>query len=399
MRPADDSSSSSAPPQGRFRRWMKRAWWLHSFGALSFGVGVMIYARKGLQYADKILVVLGISWALMFIALRFIVGPENRAPDEKLHRKGVRLVTNYVIKNLYQQMFFFLVPLYASSATWSFHSYNWWLPPVLMICAVLSTLDLVFDNFIMERRWIASAMYGFALFGVLNLMLPLAFGMKHFLALIIAAIATAPAVALLNFSYKTVFGPEGLIWTCAGAAVLFTGAWFGRDFVPPAPMAMAAGAVGHGPLGTYECLPGRKVAIPIDQVDGLRCASVVTEPGGVRDRIVHVWRHQGQMVFRGEVNTDPKRGGMERIEDCGGETVDRSYLPAARIPEDPLGHWDCRVETEDGQLVGLMRFEIVSAPGEPRSGSPRDDPDSGAGTAPAPPPSASPPRDAGLDAH
>ena len=44
------------------------------------------------------------------------------------------------------QMFFFLTPLYASSATWSLQSFNWWLAPLLLICAIASTLDLVFEN-------------------------------------------------------------------------------------------------------------------------------------------------------------------------------------------------------------------------------------------------------------
>jgi hypothetical protein len=153
--PPPDARSPAAPVEtsrSRFKRWARKLWWLHSFGALSFGVGVMIFARKGLAYADKLLLVLAASWLLVFVALRFIVGPQNTKPDEKLARKGLRLVTNYVIKNLYQQMFFFLTPLYASSATWTLDSPNWWIAPVLLICAVLSTLDLVFDHFIMERR-------------------------------------------------------------------------------------------------------------------------------------------------------------------------------------------------------------------------------------------------------
>src|SRR5215207_9484050 len=134
----------------------------------------MLFARAGLQYADKVLMALTVSWLLMFIALRFIVGPTNRRDNEGLTRKGVRVATNYIIKQFYQQMFFFLTPLYASSATWSLSSFNWWIAPVLLICAAVSTLDLVFDHFIMERRLLASAMYGLAMFSMLNVMLPLA---------------------------------------------------------------------------------------------------------------------------------------------------------------------------------------------------------------------------------
>ena len=159
-------SASSSVPQSRIRRLLRKAWWLHSGIALSFGMGVMLFARAGLAYADKVMIALFASWSIMFVALRFIVGPANRRDNETLARKGIRVATNYVIKQFYQQMFFFLTPLYASSATWSLASWNWWLAPILLVCAVVSTLDLVFDHFVMERRWLASAMYGLAMFVV-----------------------------------------------------------------------------------------------------------------------------------------------------------------------------------------------------------------------------------------
>src|SRR5882724_1028079 len=139
----------------------------------------MLFARAGLAYADKVLVALLASWLLLFVALRFITGPANRKDDERVMRKGLRVATNYVIKQFYQQMFFFLTPLYASSATWSLSSFNWWLAPVLLGCAVLSTMDLVFDNFVMEHRLLASAMYGVAMFALLNVLLPLVAKIDH----------------------------------------------------------------------------------------------------------------------------------------------------------------------------------------------------------------------------
>jgi len=368
MRPTEEwDSGEYAPVEGRdgwFKRWVHRAWWLHSCVAFSFGVGVMVVARRGLEFADKLLLVLGLSWLLMFIALRFIVGPGNRAPEEGLARKGVRVVTNYVIKNLYQQMFFFLVPLYASSATWSLSSTNWWLPPLLMVCAVFSTMDLVFDNFIMERRVIASLMYGLALFAVLNLMLPLVFGMRHFNALLIAAGATAPAVALLNFRVRSVVSAAGLTWTLAATAGLMRLAYWGRAFVPPAPLAMVEGTVGHGSFSSYECLPPPKSRIRADRLEQLRCGSKLTEPGGPKDAVVHIWRKDGKTLA---IANKP-----ERMQGCDGD-VARSLFPASAMPADPVGKWECRVETADGQLVGSMKFEVVAAPpGAAKKESPVD---------------------------
>ncbi|MBP6627977.1 MAG: hypothetical protein KA297_01020, partial [Kofleriaceae bacterium] len=316
---APAAAEPGAPPPSRLRTLLRRIWWLHSFGALAFGVGVMLFARAGLAYADKVLIALFVSWLLMFVALRFIVGPANRRDDERLVRKGVRLATNYIIKQFYQQMFFFLVPLYASSATWSLASVNWWPAPLLLVCAVLSTLDLVFDNFIMERRLLAAVMYGLAMFGVLNVLVPLVFGLSHLAGLFVAAAATPAAVALLSFSVRSVLSPQGIVATVLATAGLFAAVWFGRAAVPPAPMAMAEAAVGHGTEGSYECLPPSKHVLRADQLDGLRCGAMLREPGGLKEAVVHRWSVDGRAV----AEVVP-----ERLACDGAGEVFRSVLPA-----------------------------------------------------------------------
>jgi len=343
----------SAPPPSRLRRIVQKIWWLHSSFALIFGVGVMLFARHGLAYADKLLIVLLISWLSMFIALRFIVGPANRAEREHIAKKGVRLVSNYIIKQFYQQMFFFLVPLYASSATWSLSSLNWWLAPVLLACAVVSTMDLVFDNFIMERRRLASVMYGLAMFGLLNVLLPLVFGVTHLQGLIVAAAATPGAVALLSFSVKTVLSPQGVVLTLGATAGLLVAVWFGRAAVPPAPLAMPETSVGHGTMGSYECLPPSKHTLRADQLDGLRCGSWLVEPGGVKEDVVHVWKHAGEVVAR----IVPEQFACD-----GDGVVYRSTLPPIELPRDPVGKWSCTTQTRGGQLVGIRTFEVIAAP-------------------------------------
>jgi hypothetical protein len=348
--PAPDPS---APPPSRLKRIIQKIWWLHSSFALIFGVGVMLFARHGLAYADKLLIILLISWLSMFVALRFIVGPTNRRENEGIGRKGVRLVSNYIIKQFYQQMFFFLVPLYASSATWSLSSVNWWMAPVLLVCAVISTMDLVFDNFIMERRRLASVMYGLAMFGLLNVLLPLVFGVTHLEGLIVAAAATPGAVALLSFSVKSVLSPQGMVLTLGATGLLLVAVWFGRVLVPPAPLAMPESAVGHGTTGSYECLPPSKHTLREHQLDGLRCGSWLTEPGGVKEGVVHVWKHEGEVVAR----IVP-----EKVTCDGDGVVYRSVLPPIELPRDPRGNWACVTETRGGQLVGVRKFTVIADP-------------------------------------
>jgi Family of unknown function (DUF5924) len=337
-------------------RLIRSAWWLHSAVALAFGIGVMAYARAGLQYADKILIALFAAWLLMFVALRFVVGPQNRRSDETLARKGVRVATNYIIKQFYQQMFFFLTPIYASSSTWSLAAWNWWIAPVLLVCAVLSTMDLVFDNIIMERRWLASAIYGLAMFGVLNVMMPLVVGTNHLLGLLVAAGFTPIAVALLSFSARQVFSPGGALATVAVTVVLVALASLGRIAVPPAPLALLESTVGHGSFGSYECMPASKRRLLASELDGLRCGSFVFEPGGVKEAIEHHYLLAGRLVFKVRATA----------LSCDGNAHDRvvfrSAFPAAALPVAPQGRWQCATYTESGQQVGIRRFEVIALP-------------------------------------
>jgi hypothetical protein len=373
---AADVVDPGPPPEqpSLFRRIVRKAWWLHSGFALAFGVGVMLFARAGLAYADKVMIALFASWALMFIALRFIVGPANRREHENVVRKGVRVATNYVIKQFYQQMFFFLTPLYASSATWSIASLNWWLAPLLLVCAVISTMDLVFDNFIMERRLLASAMYGLAMFAMLNVMLPLLLGVDHLTGLIVAAAATPTSVALLSFSLKQVLSAQGALLTIGMTGALVAAVFYGRVIIPPAPLAMPETAVGHGSEGGYECLPGSKHVIRANKLDGLRCGSMLREPGGLKEPVVHVW------TFRGQRAAPPIRPSELSCDD-GDATVFRSYFPADQMPSDPTGAWSCATYTVGGQLVGLRKFQVRAS----------DD-----AAAPAPKTETPAPRDAGV---
>ncbi|MBA3391059.1 MAG: DUF2914 domain-containing protein [Deltaproteobacteria bacterium] len=347
-----EAALDGAPPPGRLKRLLRRAWWFHSFFALFFGIGVMLFARAGLAHADKVMIALFVSWLLMFIALRFIVGPANRRVQEGMARKGVRVATNYIIKQFYQQMFFFLTPLYASSATWSLSSWNWWLAPVLLVCAVVSTMDLVFDNFIMERRLLASAMYGLAMFGSLNVMLPLVAGMDHLTGLVIAAAATPVSVAVLSFSVRQVMAPQGALLTVTMTGALLGAVWFGRAFIPPAPLAMPETSVGHGSIGSYECLPGSKHVLRSHQLDGLRCGSMLREPGGLKEGIVHVWSHRGRRL---DVRTPV------RLACDGDSVVFRSELDPSLMPADPTGNWSCETWTRGMQLVGVRKFKVIAA--------------------------------------
>jgi hypothetical protein len=346
---SDDVDQDASRPSGRLARLLRHAWWLHSFWALALGVGVMLFARKGIAHAGKVLVAAGVAWILVFVAVRFVVPPGSVPTDERLARRGLRVVTSYLIKNLFQQMFFFQLPLYAASATWALDSANWWLPVLLGLCAVLSTLDVVFDQYILPNRPAAALLYGICLFALLNLILPLLTTLSHAQSLLLAGLAAPPAAALLRFRVRTVLAPLGLLVTLAIAGGVGAGAWLLRSAIPPAPLALVYGAVGHGAPGAYEVLPGKITVVRAGQLDELRCVTQLVDPSGAPDPLLHVWRHRGRIV----ATVAP----TDVASDEPASRVLRSMLPA--LPEDPLGSWSCTVQTDEGQLVGRVSWKVV----------------------------------------
>jgi hypothetical protein len=194
------------------------------------------------------------------------------------------------------------------------------------------------------------------MFAVLNLILPLVFGLEHFAALLVAAAATAPTVALLSFRLAAVFSGRGVGITLLLTLGLLSGAYFGRQAIPPAPMSLQAIGVGHGDRGQYECVPGPKTRIRADQVIQLRCVSQVSEPGGIKSDVVHVWRHRGRVVATVE--------SFAPMADCEGTALSSELMPG-QLPADPIGKWTCTVETAEGQLIGRHTFEVVEPPPPP----------------------------------
>jgi hypothetical protein len=214
------------------------------------------------------------------------------------------------------------------------------------------------------------------MFGVLNLMLPIATDLTQFDALLVAAASAVPAVALLTFRIASVFSIKGLSIVVAGTMFLAAGAYYGAEYVPPAPLSMPQGGVSHGTLGSREDVPGHKQVIPADQLDGLRCVARLTTPGELHDHILHVWTKDGAEHRR----VEPQRVFIDgslldhiaRVHGKPGEyhpvappreftptepgLVYRSYAPA--LPAKPAGAWTCTIVTDDRQLVGRLAFEI-----------------------------------------
>jgi hypothetical protein len=340
----------------RARRFLRehgrKLWWLHSLYALALGTGVLIFARKGFEYAHWMAVALGLSWLLVVLLFRvFGAGGQVRAYDAADPRMRVGFyVMTYALKNLYQAMLFFLVPFYWKSTT--LDAANVWFVLLLGACAVLSTIDIVFDRVLMRWRALGSIFHGITLFGCLNLVIPALFPDTRTLWTLLAAAAIAVVSFWTLHVTRRVFQKKiyaGVFALTLGGGVGL--AYVARAAIPPVPMYVSSAGVGPKQLADGRLAMEVKTLHP-SVIQELIAVTDVVVPGGKGDRLRHVWRHAGVVVHRTTEETSrvPGPKGVVRL---------RSSLTGDDLPKDLVGPWSVDVETDDGQLVGRTEFEVA----------------------------------------
>lgn len=361
---------TSAPPPpsgdkprgffGRIKAWARRhhkaLWWLHSFYALFLGFLVILFAAKGFDYARVLAATLGGAFLVMVILFRFFgQGLEQKQKvEEKRSLKLSFLGMTYVLKNLYQGMLFFLLPFYWKSS--SLDSINVWFVFLLGTLAILSTLDLVFDNLLMRYRVVAAIFYAVTLFACANLVIPAFFSnVPTLVALLSSTALSVFGFWLLHFPLRTL--RDKRTWAILGsvAAVAMTAMYFARFAMPPVPLYLAHNAVGLAPL------PDGRLELEVTRVhkkrlDDLWAVSDVVMPGGEGDTFRHRWRHgTGGSRFDFEAEARPVH------KDGDDNTVRvRSSLPKVELDKtNPVGDWVVDIITSDDQIVGRMRFMVI----------------------------------------
>lgn len=336
--------------RGFFRSHGHKLWWLHSVYALLLGCSVVLFAHKGFEHARWLSVSLGAAWLLVIAIFRLEAGRKARETSAPTKAKVRFFVMTYVLKNFYQGMLFFLLPFYWKSATLG--SYNALFLALLGVCALVSTVDLVFDRVLMRWQVVGALFHGLTLFACLNLVIPALLPETRTLWTLLCA-AGAAVIGFWTIHLRTSLLRDGryiaLLVLSLGLGI---GCAYGlRRAIPPVPMYMASGAVGP------SLLPDGRLAMEVTSLHAavLRQVIAVTDvvvPGGKGDRLVHIWRHNGVELHRASEETS-------RVAGPDGEVRLRSALFAEEsLPEELAGPWRVDVETDDGQLVGRTTFRV-----------------------------------------
>jgi len=348
--PAPDTVESPSSVSVRVQRFFKKhgdkMWWLHSLWAMGWGTFIVIYAQRGFHYARWLMLALFAAWFVLLLSFRAAeVSPKEVGGHRKDKMKA--LVINYVLKNLYQVMLFFLLPWYYKSATLG--RPNMYFVFLLAFCTVLATLDIVFDRFLMRVRILASVYYTIALFACLNLAIPAFAPLSPTASLLIAAGVSVVVVWSLHSPLKAIKNQRDMLILAGVIACALLCAWTGRRFIPPVPLSITSGAVGPELLDDGR-LKMKVSVLHHSMVEKMYGVTDLTAPSNAPSDMKHVWRQDGRLVARTDPEVQQVSRGLLRV---------KSRLPKDKMPEDKIGRWELQVETSAGQLVGEIEFEVI----------------------------------------
>lgn len=319
----------------RYRLWLALA----TFG---FGVGSFLLVQRHAWLARWIAVLLLLGWLLMMFE-----GLIGKALAGGRWGRISPLALRLLMQQIHQETFFFCLPFFLATTTW--HSAQAVFTALLTLAGLCSMWDPLYFHRIAARPWLylgfhALAMYTAAL-TVGPLLLQLSTAQTLMLASSVIAVFALPSLVQLTAPRHA----GGWLLLIAGAAALGGASWLLRAYVPPATLWLRKATITTQVDSTTRTPgPALRLVHAADLADGLYAYGAIHAPRGLHERIDHLWLQNGR-----EIDDIP-------LEIVGGrESGYRLWSYKQSFPADPRGHWQVRVVTESGQLIGLMRFDVI----------------------------------------
>ena len=310
------------------------------FGFCS-GVGSFILVDRQQGMARWIAVILLVSWVWLML--------ENTLTQwfaRVFKREIPPPLLRYATQMIHQESLFFVLPFFFITTTWN--SGQLVFTGLLGAAALVTITDPLYYKWLAPRRWLYLGMHTLALFAALLTALPIILNLttaeSYKLALGAAVLLSIPSMAV-SLPLKTWRG-----WLVLPLIVIALGAtgWLLRSWVPPATLWMTEVAV---TTQVQSRTPGESIEqISVSQLrsQGLYAYTSINAPRGLNERIYHVWLLNGQEVDR--IALDIHGGRKEGY---------RAWTHKLNFPPNPVGRWQVKVLTEDGQMLGVLRFKVT----------------------------------------
>jgi len=320
---------------------LKRYPGIIALGGFLSGIGSFILVDRQAGLASWVAILMLVSWVWLMLE-NTLTGLFARTFNREIPQPLLR----YATQMIHQETLFFVLPFFFITTTWN--SGQLVFTGLLGAAGLISIIDPLYYKWLAPRRWLFLALHTLTLFAALLTALPiilhLTTAQSFKLALIAAMALSFPSLAS-SFPINT--------WRRGVALVLVTlsvgaGGWLLRSWVPPATLWLTEVAVSTEVLNRQPGESLDEIAASRIRSSGLYAYTAINAPRGLNERIYHVWQKDGQEVDR--IALDIHGGRKEGY---------RAWTHKQNFPPNPVGKWQVRVLTEDGQVIGVLRFKVV----------------------------------------
>jgi hypothetical protein len=312
------------------------------FGFCS-GIASFVLVERHAGLAKVVAAVMLVSWLWLMLENSL-----RRSLERWFGWKVPRPLLRYVTQMVHQESLFFIIPFFFITTTWN--SGQSVFTVMLGVAALISLVDPLYYKWLAPRRWIYLAFHALTLFAVLLTALPIIFHLStpqsYLWALGIAVVLALPSLSGLFRTWNW----KSLIAVPLLAIVVGLAGWTGRTWVPPATLWLTDVAVTMS-MDDASREPGNRLHQLTSaelHANGLYAFTAINAPRGLKERIYHEWMHNGRRVDRIPLDINGGR-----------EAGYRAWTHKRNFPNDAQGKWRVRVMTEAGQMIGMLRFEVV----------------------------------------
>ena len=327
--------------QNLIGRHQDKLWWFHSFYSLLLGVGVMWLGTRHFAYLRVAVFHIAFIWSTSLLLPAVFTNPRLNPA----WKRRIRLLINYFQRNFYQQLLFFVLPIYYLSA--SGESLNMVFVAAIAVSALLATLDIIYDRRLSLKSGLMAVFFAFNLFVCINVMLPIILSIKIFLSLRISALLAFAGFGTYHFRHSTSRPVQKWIFTAIAALFLLVIVEPGRFLIPPAPLRLMEVRFGQELNQKTLEIESPVSHPPADRPLRIFALTAIQAPLGLKDNVRHRWYLDGKLMYSSPFHQI--QGGRRTGFRLWTSVRLKRALPFSRIRLD--------VETEGGQLIGRRFLE------------------------------------------
>ena len=310
--------------------------------SLLLGILTVVLWQRGFEFIRWVFIYLIFIGITTLVLLRF-------AKDLPQENRGFSIAVwciEFINQNLYQDLTLFLLPIYYQSST--ILSANVIFVIIIAVLSIITTFDNVYRGLILKNKITQFLFYTFNLFAFLNFGLPVIFGIRNIYSLYISISLSVLLLAPLFVDYREIFRRSKAAVIVGMILISILAISLSKGFIPPVPLKLVTGTastdidrIKKEPIKPFESRTSKGL-------ETIYCYTSIFAPMGIHETLWHVWKIDGLVIQK--VRQEISGGRREGYRTWSKKTISGNNMK---------GRWTVDVETDGGQLIGRVRFEII----------------------------------------